>query len=303
MKQIILIAFLFGSFAKGQHVPILNQYLFNGVALNPAFTGNEDALSLAGSFRAQWVGIDGAPLTQSFVAHTPLKGMNSAVGVQFYADQIGVDRNSGVFGSYAYRLKMKDARLSFGLSAGVKFVRSFYSNLSVPDSDDLLIMNDSPLGVLPNVSFGMHYAAPKYFVSFSLPMFLSHDFIDLKFKVRNSFRDYNFMLGGGYLFELKNNREIKPSFLLKYRIGSQLQADINVMTNLHPLIDVGLSYRTGEAIVGLVNIKITKQFSLMYSFGMPLSALSYKQFGSHEIGLKYNFKYQTPIANPRFLGW
>lgn len=83
--------------------------MFNSVALNPAFTGNEGVFSIIGSFRSQWVGFPGAPQTEFLTAHAPLKDLKSAFGLQLYADKIGVEKNNGVFGSYSYKLKLNSS--------------------------------------------------------------------------------------------------------------------------------------------------------------------------------------------------
>lgn len=303
MRLIFVILLFVAASARAQLVPLQSQYMFNGVALNPAYTGSEDAFSLVGTFRAQWVGFPGAPMTQAITAHAPLKDMNSAFGLQIYADQIGVTRNTGVFGSYAYRLRFKESTLALGAAGGVNFIRSFFSQLQGNDQGDALVMNDSPLGILPDFSFGMHYYGKKYFVSFSAPLFLTHEYDGMKYRLKNNFRNYNLMLGGGYLFTLRNGMELKPSFLAKYKADSKMQFDFNLMSMLNENIEVGLSYRTSEAIVGLVKVNANKQFSIMYSFGLPLSPILRYTYGSHELSLKYNFLYKGPIASPRFLGF
>lgn len=291
------------SLSRAQHVPLQSQYMFNGIALNPAYTGSEDALSIVGTFRAQWVGFPGAPLTQAVTAHAPIKRTNSSIGIQIYADQIGVSRNTGIFGSYSYRLGFHKTALIFGASGGVNFIKTRFSELTGNDAADPLVMNDSPLGVLPDFSFGMHYYGEKFFLSFSAPMFLSHEYDGLKFKLENNFRNYNLMLGGGYVFKLKNEMELKPSVLAKYKADSNPQVDINLMVTFNKTIDIGVSYRTQEAIIGLIKINANDQLSFMYSFGLPLSPILKYTYGSHELSVKYNFIFRSPLTSPRFLGY
>ena len=303
-KLIVIISLMSCINAKAQHLPLQSQYMYNAIALNPAYTGSEDAFSIVGTFRAQWLGFSGAPTTQSLTAHAPLKGMKSAVGLQFFADQIGVTRNTGIFGSYAYRLQVsQNSSLAFGASGGINFIKNNFSELQGNDSDDETIMNDSPLGILPDISIGLNYYSKKFFISASVPMFLSHRFDGGKFKIENNFKNYNFMLGGGYVFKLKNDIEIKPSMLTKYRINAAPQFDFNLMSKLNKTIEIGASYRTSEAIIGLVKVNITEQFSFMYSAGIPLNSILKYTFGSHELSLKYNFLYKSKMTSPRFLGW
>ena len=111
------------------------------------------------------------------------------------------------------------------------------------------------------------------------------------------------MMGGGYCFTSRSGKQIKPSILLKYRIESPLQADFNVMMNLNKSLDIGLSYRTSEAIIALFKLNANDQFSIMYSFGLPISKLIQHSYGSHELSLKYTFLYQSNSTSPRFIGF
>lgn len=301
--KFLIIALVANMSLFGQLVPLQSQYMFNGVALNPAYTGSEDAFSVVSSLRFQWLGLPGAPNTQALTAHAPLKNMNSAAGIQLYSDQIGVTRNTGVYGSYAYRVRFNHSTLSFGAAGGFNFIKTNFSQLEGNDKNDLLTQNDSPLAVLPDFSIGAHYHTKKFFLSFSLPMFLSHDFDGMNFKLTNNIRNYNMILGGGYVFETPSKMQIKPSFLLKYKPDSKAQMDLNLMASFNRTIEAGVSYRTQEALVLLTKLKATDQFSVMYSFGLPLNPLYRNNYGSHELSLKYNFLYKTKTESPRFLGF
>ena len=299
----MVILFLSTFAIKAQHVALQSHYIFNGVALNPAYTGSDDAFSLIGSFRTQWTGFDGAPTTQTFTAHAPMRDLTSSVGIQVYADQIGVDRETGVYGSYSYRFRTgQKSVLALGAAGGVSFIRGFYSQLAVVDGGDDLL-NDSPLSVLPDFSFGAHFHTDKYFLSFSTPMFLSHELSGTDVKLTNDFSNYNFLFAGGYEFSINREFKIKPSVLARLRFDAKPQLDINTMVSFNPSFDFGLSYRTQEAIIGLFKFNANQQWSLIYSFGMPLNSIMAYTAGSHEISLKYSFMYKTKVSTPRFLGW
>lgn len=304
MKKLIFISIiLFGFKAFGQFTPLQSQYLFNGIGLNPAYTGSEDAFSVSGSFRGQWLGLKGAPRTETLTAHTPLKNLNSAVGLQVFADQIGVDRNTGFFASYAYRLRFENSTLAFGVAAGMNMVKTNFTELSPTDEFDPLLQGDTPLSILPDFSFGIHYYGDRAFASFAIPQFLSHKLNGMKYRISNDFSDYNYTLGGGYKFDLFREGAIKPSILAKYKVGRQIQFDFNLMVAFNPGLEIGLAYRTSEAAMLMVKVNPTKQFQIMYSLGVPMNSLLSYTYGSHEIGLKYNFKYITKAQSPRFLGW
>lgn len=303
MKQLFYILLLLPLTCHAQYTPLQSQYMFNNVAMNPAATGSENALTLIGSYRAQWVGFPGAPTTQAITAHAPLKREKSAVGIQVYADQIGVTRNTGIYGLYAYRLKMQHSDLRLGASAGINLVTEDLGSLDVEDNNDQSLASGRTSGVLPNFSMGAHWSSDKSFLSFSIPFLLTHSFSNASYRLESDFSNINYLLGGGYQFELKNKFILKPSMLVKFRAGTRPQLDINARLSWNDYLDLGLSYRTEEALMVLSQLKINKQLHLMYSFGFPLNALAKYNFGSHEISLKYRFQYKANISNPRYLAW
>lgn len=303
MRILTVIALLISNAVFGQYASLQSQYMFNPIAMNPAATGSEEVMSIVGTFRAQWIGFPGAPTTEAITAHAPLKVMNSSVGVQIFADQIGINNNTTLNGLYSYRFKLKNASLRLGLAGGLSFVQANYSALSVFDEDDAQISSNAPVGVIPNFGIGAYFTAEKYFVSFSVPTLLGYQFENNRYRSFSDVQNYNFLLGGGYEFDLKNDMVLKPSVLLKMRANNRPQIDVNAKLKLNSLFDIGISYRTEEALIGMFEVKATNQFHVMYSFGVPISAIVKNTFGSHELSLKYNFVYKSNSQGPRFSGW
>ena len=70
----------FGGGAFSQQKAMFTQYMFNGLAVNPAYSAMDEALNVTAVARQQWTGFKGAPNTQTFTVHTPIKESNSSVG-------------------------------------------------------------------------------------------------------------------------------------------------------------------------------------------------------------------------------
>jgi hypothetical protein len=51
---------------QAQQPSLYSLYYLNPYGLNPAYAGADDALSVTGVFRRQWVGLTGSPSTQNF---------------------------------------------------------------------------------------------------------------------------------------------------------------------------------------------------------------------------------------------
>jgi len=49
--------------ASAQQDPSFSMYMFNGLFINPAYAGSQEAISMMAIYRQQWVGVDGAPRT------------------------------------------------------------------------------------------------------------------------------------------------------------------------------------------------------------------------------------------------
>ena len=84
---------------------MFTNYLFNALVFNPAYAGSNDHLSVNLIHRQQWVGLEGAPLTQSLTVHSPVKNERTGVGLSIVNDVIGAGGATEVQASYAYRFQ------------------------------------------------------------------------------------------------------------------------------------------------------------------------------------------------------
>src|SRR5687767_3375275 len=57
---------------SAQQKPYYTQYILNNYILNPAISGIENYTDLKLSYRNQWTGIDGSPVTTYLSVHSPI---------------------------------------------------------------------------------------------------------------------------------------------------------------------------------------------------------------------------------------
>src|SRR5690606_26760653 len=96
------------------------QYMYNTITINPAYAGSRGVLSLNGTYRSQWIGLDGAPETINFSANTPVGLGGVGVGLSFVSDKIGPSTESLIAADFSYTIRTSQkTKLSFGLKAGV----------------------------------------------------------------------------------------------------------------------------------------------------------------------------------------
>ncbi|MCK4466418.1 MAG: type IX secretion system membrane protein PorP/SprF [Bacteroidales bacterium] len=286
----------------GQLCPLSNQYIFNALAINPAYSGSRETLSTSILYRNQWVGFEGSPETMTFSLHAPLRNDRIGIGLLLINDKIGVTNETGFIGNYAFRIDFGSGKLAFGLGAGLILINTAWTDLVAVDRDDELLMDNSTTFVLPDFSVGTYFNTNKYFIGFSLPLFLNHRFNPMtnKFKLHNDFSEYNYLINGGYIFEVKPDVKVLPSLLIRYNPGNSPQLDLNSHMIFKDKLWIGMSYRSKNTMVGMFQYQINNQFRVAYSYDFELGKLGRYNNGSHEIMLRYEFSYTIDVFSPRY---
>jgi type IX secretion system PorP/SprF family membrane protein len=282
-------------------MPLSSQYQWNPVLINPSFAGSAEGSEFTVSYRNQWLKMKGSPITQYFSWNTLLKNNKLAIGAQVYRDVFGVTRKNGVYGVVGYNLKLTEStRLSFGLSGGLDFIGNNWGEVSTIEENDPSFESNSPLFVAPNFTPGLRLFGKNYFISFSLPNMLTHEQVGNSMKVSNRTSQYNYFLGGAYSFDLSQDWKIRTGLLLKYLKNAPFQAVFSATSVFKEMLEVGLAYRTNDAMILLIRVSPVKQLSIGYSFDITLSELATYTSGSHEISLSYRLKYSGNLVSPRY---
>ena len=291
-----------GYSADGQLIPLLDQYRTNGLVINPAYAGSQDALQLELYSRRQWVGFEGAPSTLTFSMHGPLGKRKVNLGVIVMSDQYGSNKETGFLLNYAYRISLGRGDLSMGLGAGLTGLNSDMDAFRFIQTGDMLLQDPARRAYLPEFSLGGYYQTDRFFIGLSMPLFLSHSLsasggdYNLEFKLSSA----NYILNAGYLVRLAEDFELLPSFLLKSNPANRTQLDLNCNVIFRERIWLGSSIRTNGNLSTILQIQVNPQIRMGYSFGYEISELSTYQKGSHEVTLSYLFKYMLEVVSPRY---
>lgn len=282
-----------------------SQYMFNGLAFNPAYAGSRDAMSLSGLARMQWIGFSGAPTTQSFSFHLPTFNRRHGFGFGVVNDQISYLGQTWLNADYAYRIPMGKVKLAFGLRATVDIFRIDWEDAGLKDRTDQVAIDYPSQSYLPNAGFGMYLYSKSAYVGLSVPRLLVNNFdsvipeISLDGNGIGGLRRHIFATGG-LVLRANESVQFKPSILFKYVGGAPYQFDFNMNTYFKEKFGVGVSYRTGDAIVGLLDIFFNPQLRMGYAYGYPLSNLNGFTSGSHELMIGYDFRFKKDgIYSPR----
>jgi type IX secretion system PorP/SprF family membrane protein len=301
---IFALAVLLQTVATAQQTPITSQYLTNGLVINPAYAGTRGALSANLSYRKQWARIAGAPQFQNLSLHSPInKKEKVALGLVAEYNTYGVTKDVGIYGFYAYSVRLGIGKLSMGIKGGVDLSNTNYNNLEFPDGnppDPLLTGNTSY--TLPNFGVGFYYYTDKFFAGLSIPSILTYESDEMdQFKVSPNYKMFKTYFSAGALLRFSDLFKVKPSMLLRYSMSEPLEVDLNANLIIADLVWIGGSYRIAEeAVVALLDLQLTPQLKLGYSYDYQLGHLNNYTSGTHEVSLRYEFEFSVSATSPRY---
>ncbi len=301
MKKVLFISLIFLTGALfAQHSPQYNQYMFNGLAINPAYAGVRECLSITAIHSNQWMGFEGAPTTNNLTAHTPFK-KNSAVGINLFTDKFGVQTQSGVSAAYAYHLKVSaKSKLSFGMSAGIGFFNNRDEDV-VLVNEDKVFKNNFQTFSFPNFGTGLFYYRDKFYAGLSVPNLFNSEYSNLVEKgvfILN-YQTMAIIQTAGGVVKLTDNVKWKPSYLIKVLPTISSSVDLNSLFYFGENLNLGMSYRLQKAFVVIAGFTIKKKLDIGYSMAYPLNDIALYSFGTHELMLRYEFRDVVSSVNPR----
>ncbi len=284
--------------AAAQQQVMFTQYMFNGLAVNPAYAGHAGALSITALTRHQWVGIDGAPNTQTLSIHSPIKKNKIGVGALVYRDQIGLTNETGIIGSYAYRIDFGKGTLSMGMQFGISDYRNDQGN-AYQGSNVTTDPYQNARATKPNVGSGFFYSTERFYLGVSSPFLLNNKIETSEGDAVEQVRHLYAM--SGFVVDLNRSLKLKPSVLLKAVAGAPLEMDFNANLLIDEKVWVGLSYRSFDSIDLLLELQLNSKLRLGYAFDYSVTDLNKVNSGSHELMLNYILTFsRSRVITPRY---
>jgi type IX secretion system PorP/SprF family membrane protein len=304
MKNIkyILLAFVLiynAAAIKAQQDPMYTHYMYNTLAINPAYAGSRDALSIMGLGRFQWVGLNGAPMSQTFQVHTPIWG-GLAAGVSLGNESIGPVTNTNINMDLAYHFYFaQHSRLAIGMRYSTSFFNNRLTSLTTENPNDPTFANNYNI-TLGNVGAGIYYQHTKFYVGFSIPNLVEHN-LNNTGGVSTERRHY-YAIAGGY-FKVARTVDLKPSGLVKIVQGAPVQVDLTLEAIFAKKVSVGVFGRLFDGVGVLLGYNIMPNFRIGYAFDWPITeVMKTNMYGSHEVMLRYDLSWgkYAKVNNPRY---
>ncbi|MBZ0206673.1 MAG: type IX secretion system membrane protein PorP/SprF [Flavobacteriales bacterium] len=290
--------------AKAQQDPQYTQYMFNLLAINPAYAGSADRISIKALSRHQWVGFEGAPTTQTLTMHSPFLLQSIGLGGTVMRDEHGPVTQYGLIVDVAYRMFLaNDQKLAFGIKGGLNLFQGDFAALHPLEANDQVFQQNVSTKTDPQFGFGIMWYGDRFYLGLSSPKVLRTDFFEvdsLRFVSQPGQRAHYF-LTGGYVFNLSTYTKFKPTFMVKAVEGAPMSFDIGANFLLYEKLWLGAMYRYTDAVGALVQYNLTDGLSVGYAYDYPLSPLRNYSGGSHEFMLGLDFGTAPKgIRSPRY---
>lgn len=278
--------------ASAQQRPIQSLYMFDPLLINPAYAGSQVQLSATGIYRNQWVNLEGAPKTLTTSIHSGFKKSRVGVGVLISKDVIGIHDDTGLYGIYSYKLPISIRRksvLSFGLQGGFNTITSDYNKLTLKSTTDPNLAGTDRKFV-PNVGVGLFYRENNFYGGISVPYLLDNKIVALNDVNSLAKQRRYYYVFAGFSAKLSNNVKLIPSTLIRIQEQAPISIDLNTTFVLYDVVGLGVSYRMGDAVVGLFELQINQNFHVGYAYDFTTSQLNQFSNGSHELMINYRVK-------------
>lgn len=276
------------------------QYMYNTMSLNPAYAGSRGSLSVMGLYRTQWVGMDGAPKTMDFSAHSPIGVQGVGLGLGFNSDQIGPSTQSEIDATFSYTLNLNsnNLKLAFGLTGGLSLLDVNPNKLNIhnPNDYDLKLSHYAA----PRVGVGFYLYKENWYIGVSTPNLLETKYYD-DVQVSTARAKAHYYLTGGYVFGITENLKLKPAAMLKVTDGAPVSVDVSANALIYNRLTLGLAWRWDAAVSALAGFQITDNIMVGYSYDYETTELRHYNDGSHEMFLRFELGTRSkPKVNPRF---
>jgi type IX secretion system PorP/SprF family membrane protein len=299
-KILIFALMLTSYYTFAQQDSQFTQYMYNTININPAYAGSRGMMSIFGLHRTQWVGIDGAPVTNAFSINTPINNSYLGLGVSLVNDRIGPTKNTNLSGDLSYSIPTSETfKLSFGLKVSANMFDLDVSKLNPANANDPTLQNFNN-EISPNFGAGIYLHSDKLYLGVSVPNFLQDSkYNDNAVAVFQERMTFYFI--GGYVFDLSQSVKFKPAFLTKMVTGSPLQVDASANFMFFDKLVLGGAYRWDAAFSALAGFQVTDGLFIGYSYDMETTNQKNYNSGSHELFIRFElFNKVSKMVTPRF---
>jgi len=332
--SVLLIFIFFASRVFAQQDAQFSHYMFNGLYINPGYTGVEQVLRTTFISRIQWLDYQatnyngGAPQSNVLSISTPLKDYKVGIGGFLLYETIGPMRNVQVNLSVSKYFSVNNGLLSFGANGGI-YSQKLDPNYVVVDQSDeiyqyLIDPGNKVSQMKPDVNVGIWYEHQKYYAGVSLNHIPRSSFSYGNKKISSKLTDHLYVTAG-YRWKPTYTLDVTPSFIVQSDLN-QLTYVFGGLVEYNKKIWVGINAResfakrdvskggktiSNDDLIFNIGVNLLKNkhnqdaLRVGYAFDFVTSGVSAKKRTSHEIMVSYMIPNpwghgKPPVRTPRY---
>jgi type IX secretion system PorP/SprF family membrane protein len=272
----------------------LSQRWFNESVYNPGATGNNFSTGVFLHSRAQWAGLDGAPITNAITVDTYAENIRSGIGVSVYTDKIGYISSWSAKLSYAYYIGLNGkSSLALGLSGYLRNRNSHISPDMLEQSNDPAMTYSKTGEYNPDFDFGMEYLGPLK-AGVAIRHLLKYEPINAFFPAHSM----NIWTYASSRFNVSQGVSFEPAVSYMYRDNIHRMEGGAIIyffksssyTEYNDRFWLGGMYRLNKQFAVLAGVNLTSKIRLGYSFDYGTGDLAtISKMGTHELFLSWHF--------------
>lgn len=309
-KRLLIISALFLTAAGNSYAQqdkLTTHFIYDKMGVNPGATGFDKDICATLLYRNQWDKVNGAPNSAVFNVEANLPRILGGIGLSFYHDAIGFNRQNNLLLNYSYHLPISPVG-ELGIGIGIGMINFGQNPTWVPPTTQ----NDLTLPVGFNatnldLNFGLYFRATSDWYAGISSTHLSQSLlrkevsmIDYSYQTK---RHYYVMGGKTFRQVGGSNGDVDIQALVRTEF-TKVSADINARYIWRNMIYGGLTYRTVDAIGIMAGWYPIPNLLIGYAYDISTNKLAGISRGSHEIAVRYCYKFPpVPVATTRHPRW
>ncbi len=275
--------------ALAQQYPLTDQYLFNPVAVSPAFTGKNMLVRSVITHRSEWVSIPGSPVN-GWISVDGTIARNMGLGLQVNMSKAGIYKLFSFSLAYAYHIKLaEDHLLSFAVNPTLYQNSISFNGVVVADPDDPMITGrDGMSEMYLNTGFSMLYNWKDLNFSIAFPVLFNNRSLFNNDDYQNLLTmDRNWLIFADYTLRLPSDFAMQFDALFRQTQHSPWTLDVAASVKYRDSYRLGFLFRKGGVFGITAGIAIIDALLFNYTYEFGANAMTGKNGGNHEVSLGY----------------
>lgn len=306
----VMVLLSLGAFA--QQDAGFSMYFFDPLYYNPGYAGTREVFSGIVAARNQWIGMPGAPTTQSITMHSALPNKQVGLGLKVYNDIAGPLKNTGINLTYAYHFPInRKTNISFGLTGMLSKLSIDWSSIHIDNPNDQAFEGNAATNWVSDASAGVYLYQSRFYAGFSVNHLFQSKFGTTDAVGANHAKFYRqYYLTSGIVLPINENVDFRPSLLAKYVQAAPAVGEIDGTFIFYQKLFLGAGFRTAKRvniagtdnmIIALMQFKFGNALRIGYSYDYYLNQTGSYNSGTHEFMLGWDIiGRKTKLSSPRF---